>query len=400
MRSLTAFNFGKPVGNFDRKLRRRGLRRSKGAGEASPRSFGNATFTLPSAAPALRTSTALGRGLHIETLEPRLLLSADLIPISGSIEVPGQTTLYTFQLTEPRRVLFDALTPNSGLTWALDGVAGPLVAPTAFTQSDAQSGGSVLALDSGDYTLRVDGNGDTTGAYSFRLLNLDNAPVIDTGLAVTGRLESLGRETDLFQFAAAAGTELYLDAQALSSGSANWSLLGPDGVAVFSKRAFLTYDDPARLIVPRTGTYTLLLEGSVSNGAASDYRFTVYPVADRTQALAVDTPVLDRLVSPGSNDRYTFTLAESGRLWFDALSNSGVLWSLIGPRGAEVTNREIRLSDSTSQNPALDLLAGDYVLTIGNSSDRIGHYAFRLLTDASAVAALARGSETWRRCGP
>ena len=54
----------------------------------------------------LRSSTALGglgRGLTLETMEPRLLLSADLAPLTGALDRPGETDLFRFGLTALHR---------------------------------------------------------------------------------------------------------------------------------------------------------------------------------------------------------------------------------------------------------------------------------------------------------
>ncbi|MBW2725550.1 MAG: hypothetical protein JRE71_14285, partial [Deltaproteobacteria bacterium] len=45
-----------------------------------------------------------------------MLLSADLIPVAGTIEVPGETDYFTFELAEERQILFDALTNDGQMT--------------------------------------------------------------------------------------------------------------------------------------------------------------------------------------------------------------------------------------------------------------------------------------------
>ena len=92
---------------------------------------------------------SLLRGLHVETYEPRMLLSADLIPVSGTIDFPGKTDLYTFDLAEERTLLFDALTNDNQLRWSLTGPGGVVVPPTAFTAADGSRGGSILSLGAG-----------------------------------------------------------------------------------------------------------------------------------------------------------------------------------------------------------------------------------------------------------
>ncbi|MGO7413302.1 hypothetical protein ACC810_36410, partial [Rhizobium ruizarguesonis] len=60
-------------------------------------------------------------------------------------------------------------------------------------------------------------------------------------------------------------------------------------------------------------------------------------------------------------------------------------WSLTGPSGSEGTDRPFNDSDaSTSRSALIDLVAGDYTLTVGGSADATGSYAFRLLDLAAA----------------
>ena len=185
-----------------------------GAGHADP-----ATVALSgrssSAMSVLRSGTALTRGLHVETLEPRLLMSADLIPVAGSIDLPGETDFYTFTLAEERTILFDALTPDSRFNWSLEGPGGQVVGATRFDGSDGAQGGQLIALEAGNYRMAIDAEGDFTGAYQFRLINIENADVIALGDTVDGVLETAGRESDLFRFDAIEGQELVFDAQAV-----------------------------------------------------------------------------------------------------------------------------------------------------------------------------------------
>jgi hypothetical protein len=355
------------------------------------------TGSRASEAPA--EATAFSRGLHVDTFEPRLLLSADLIPVAGTIEVPGETDYYAFELTEERRVVFDALTNDGNMTWQLDGPGGQVVGPTGFQSSDGSQGGEVLSLDAGTYTLRVDANGEHTGDYQFRLLNLTNADPIDFGTQLTGTLENAGRETDLFQFNADAGTELFFDAQQLGGGTAYWQLVDPDGATVFGPTSFDTNSDLSRLTVEKTGTYTLLLEGRIYNGADSSYAFTVERVVDETFAAALDQPTFGELTQAGQRHHYDFTLADDTRVYLDHLgAQDDLRATLTGPQGTLFANLDLRALDWANNNHIHDLVAGDYRLSIGGTSDNQGHYGFQILTDASAetvaVGQLVEGTLT------
>ena len=71
----------------------------------------------------------------------------------------------------------------------------------------------MLNLPAGDYTLTVDGPGDTTGAYSFRLLDLAAGDGPDARHAGQ-RQPHPGQQTDLYRFTAAAGDRFFFDVQA------------------------------------------------------------------------------------------------------------------------------------------------------------------------------------------
>src|SRR5262249_1843003 len=86
---------------------------------------------------------------------------------SGTITQTGQRDLYTFSVAAPTQVLFDGQTNDGQLQWSLVGPPGTEQSALAFVSTP-----SVLTLVPGSYTLTVDGVGDETTAYSFRLLDL------------------------------------------------------------------------------------------------------------------------------------------------------------------------------------------------------------------------------------
>ncbi len=114
-------------------------------------------------------------------------------------------------------------------------------------------------------------------------------------------------------------------------------------------------------------------------------------VSDDTAALAFGTTVSGAIAHAGQRDFYTFTLAQAKQLYFDSLTNNTTLtWELKGPRGPVVLPRAFASSDSTTNvelgTAALDLVAGDYVLTVDAPDDQTPSYSFRVFDLAQATA--------------
>lgn len=105
---------------------------------------------------------------QLEVLEPRLLLSADMVPgvheLEGTIEQPGEQDVYEFVLDKQSRLLFDGI-QGERISWRLDGPAGGFDSRALTSDGDR-----LLHLDAGKYRLTVDGENNATGAYRFACL--------------------------------------------------------------------------------------------------------------------------------------------------------------------------------------------------------------------------------------
>src|SRR5439155_10561499 len=104
--------------------------------------------------------------------------------------------------------------------WTLVGPAGTIVANRALNGSDSNDFGSspLLRLTPGNYTLTVDGTGDTAATpYSFRLLDIATATAYTPGNLLTGTLIP-GTQTQLFKFNATIGQMFFFDVQTNLSG--------------------------------------------------------------------------------------------------------------------------------------------------------------------------------------
>ncbi|MFN0054155.1 MAG: putative Ig domain-containing protein [Planctomycetales bacterium] len=174
------------------------------------------------------------------------------------------------------------------------------------------------------------------------------------------------------------------------AGTVGWRLVDPYGNNTFSA----SFNNDVNVTVPQPGNYILVLEELFGNTSTINYTFNVQatgntpPTPPTGAALTLGTTVSDSIAVAGEQDKYLFTLASPSLLYFDALTNNGNLnWSLVGPAGAAVTNRQFTGSDGGSfifGNPVLNVVAGTYQLTLAASGSNTGAYQFRLWDLAQA----------------
>jgi subtilase family serine protease len=300
--------------------------------------------------------------------------------ISGSIPSPAIQQSYIFNLSADSKLYFDFLTAQTSLTWSLSGPNGSIISNKDVRYSDYYNYSTpIMSLGAGDYTLTIDGIGDSTG-YQFRLLDIAAATEIIPGTPVSGTL-SPSSETDLYRFNATAGQILFFDSQFRNDeyNSANWRLLDPDGSQVF-----MNSGSDFTLTLLKTGTYTLLIEGYPFDGGSGSYSFNIHP----PEFLTIGNTINGKISTFREQNSYTFNLTENSKLYFDFLTaQTNLTWSLGGPNGSIISNKDVRYSDwdYIYYSPLMNLVAGDYILTIENRARNAeGVYQFRLLDISSA----------------
>ncbi len=304
---------------------------------------------------------------------------------TGTIDTAGQSDDYVFTIGSTTRVVFDSLSTDSHVTWSLVGPAGTIISPRSMSSADGYYRAplpAILKLTApGTYRLTMAGaSGSGTGDYAFRLLDRAEAADVAIGNDIYGTLAN-SRETQIFTFDGAAGQSLFLDFASRTGNTIYVSIFDPSGRTVQSPRSLSGDFGPINL--PATGSYTVLLEGYYNNpsaySATFDFKLVAMPPVV-AQALTIGDPVADSLANVAAKRVYTFSLADEASLYFDVLTAGNFYWTLDGPFGTEVDRRYFGSTDSTSNsdNPLLDLAAGDYRLTIESSGYDTG-YAFNLI---------------------
>jgi len=304
--------------------------------------------------------------------------------ISNALGTPGAQARYTLDLADDTLVAFDSLTNSANITWSLDGPTRRWVDPRTLSASDSTNvATSVLKLPAGRYTLTIDGLADFTGPYSFRLLDLAAATLVDPGTPFNGQFDP-ANETDLYRFHATAGQSFYFDVLQSGVGAARYQLVNPLGSVVFTTTSMSDFEG-APLGVD--GAYTLVVEARRDMTAVATYSMNVQPREVTTGPLTLGTSTLASIGTPGAQQQFAFSVGQRGHYYLDSLTNNALTWSLAGPLGDVVTARRFDKSDSFDlANPVLDLGAGDYVLTVDGVGDVVADAEFRLSSLADAVA--------------
>ena len=128
------------------------------------------------------------------------------------------------------------------------------------------------------------------------------------------------------------------------------------------------------------------------------------PPAPPSTPLTLGSIVNESIAVTGEQDRYTFTLDSASLLYFDSRTNdSRFQWTLTGPAGTAVSARAFTSSDGFGVVNPLNLVAGDYTLTVAASGSTTGAYSFRLSDPSAATGlALATRAMPWadQRCAP
>src|SRR5258708_1110228 len=309
----------------------------------------------------------------------------------GYVTSLGQLVHYNFTLPSASTVYFDSQTDNSNFYWSLTGASGTMVSSRPFTSSDANRGNPIVNLPAGTYQLTVGASGAATGAFNFRLLNVNTTTTLTPGTPVSVTLNP-GNATNAYSFTATAGERVFFDAQGNIGGSIYIHVFDPLGRDLYGAIYAGSLPSFGVRTLALAGTYTVLVDADVYyDPDLSQVTFNVIPVVDKSATLTLGTAVTGSIDTPGQASNYTFTVASQTRAYFDSLTNdSNLVWTLTGPSGTLISSRSFTNSDSYDQGSVeLDLAPGNYTLSVTRVNDSTGAFSFNLLDFAQATALAA-----------
>ncbi|MEZ6032636.1 MAG: DUF4114 domain-containing protein [Planctomycetaceae bacterium] len=197
--------------------------------------------------------------------------------VTTTLPTGRQARVFSFDATTGQRIFYDAISPSTpSVTVRLVSPSGVITAlnPNNDSPNPLQSTTS-LAPETGTYYVLVVGEADTAFDFSFRMHDLDNAPLLPFGTEVTGTMP-LGRETDVFRYNGTAGQRIIYDGFDPNGSLVTLDLWDP-GITLLSRTNAFTDLDPRTL--PENGEYFVTL-ASGTFGPQATYGFRMFDVAD------------------------------------------------------------------------------------------------------------------------
>jgi large repetitive protein len=301
--------------------------------------------------------------------------------INNSIAEKGEQDYYTFEETAGARLFFDSLVTTNNTYVSLTAPSGKLI----FNNHNSRDNRINIVLDeSGTYRLTIDGSGETTENYGFRLLEYGAAfsGAVSRAVPVTLDTEIAGyfddpqqRESDFYRFIGSAGQYLYIDTLAGQYPN-GWTIFRPNGELLIS--GYL-YEDK-EISLPDTGEYTLEAWGNGSGDR--NYKLKLITPELNTIAYTLGSIIASDIREKGEQDTYTFDGTAGQWVYLDILAGSSNLKAkLYSPTGI----LEIDGDTNADWTPRVLKETGKYRLVIDGVGESTGNYSFILLDRANAT---------------
>ena len=281
--------------------------------------------------------------------------------VEGSIENIGDRIIHNFDATVGQKLIYDGISGDSNIDVEFISPAGQSL--FGFFNPNVNSDRDPLTLkETGTYQLIVDGNGSTTGDFSFRFLDANIATTIDFNTTVEGTVEP--NTPTLFSFEGTEGQTLLLNSELFGL---NYRVYSPSNEFIAGVGS--------EFIIPGDGTYLIVETRSSSNNQPVDYRFSVIETNSIDAALTIGETVEGSIENIGDRIIYTFDGTVGQRLIYDGISgNFNIDAELISPSGNGFFNRDV----NSDLDPITLIEDGTYTLIVDANGNSTGEFSFNL----------------------
>ena len=292
--------------------------------------------------------------------------------VSGEITEKGERDVYTFTALQGQRLFLDTLDNRPNLRVTL---VSPIGSQTGLSDTqfatDWTRNPFVLPED-GQYELIVDGAGEATGSYRFRMADVGGADVLPMNTPTSGTLAP-DHSIKFYQFTGNVGDRLYFDSQTTTS-SVNWHLYSASNNEINE----VSLNSDFEQVLQADGTYYLMLRSE--NSQPVSYTIQVVPTDAEPApvAYALGATVSGSITELGEQGIYSVELTAGQRLYWDAQAgDSAVTVTLVGANGTI-------FEGDTGQDGAEIFVrqSGTYQLIIDGQVDATDTYQFQLLNIA------------------
>lgn len=309
---------------------------------------------------------------EVEALEPKVLLSADLMPaaqqITGQIDQPGETDRYELVLTETSYLLFDSpqgdqvqwtLTKNEKESYFSDQTLSP-------------SESEFKRLEAGTYQLSVSGLGDQTSSYTLQIVGEGSAQQLNAESVVEGVLD-VAQPVQLFKIELDANHNLaVINDMPSVNGNLQWKIFSPDAEQIVANSQAGNIGFTSK--VP--GVYWLQLE-AVDPQQTTAYQFSISLQENVPQPLELGE-TYSGSVNRQNHQDFVFAVTEPLTLAHHDLAGSDYDWEITSVLSNHVVARKSDGKDSVR------LQQGHYQLRLKNTNDSNLQYTFRLVSQQQA----------------
>lgn len=287
--------------------------------------------------------------------------------VQGEIAIQGEVDEFTFSVAQTQSYYIDVgLASVLRLNWTLLDAANNVIASDGLWRDRGP-----IELSTGNYTFRVDGNGDDLSPYQLQIIAVPATTIIDIALGdiITGSISTPG-EIVQYRLNISETTLLFFDAQIGASNAIDWYLRDTNGSAIFSD----TFWSDQENISLNPGSYILEIDGRDDRTVSYQFQVVAVPEASNT-AISLDEQVQGQFLIQGEVDNFDFSVTEAREIFFDAQVGSAndIAWKLIDDQGNEIFN-----DPSWRDVEPIVLPIGDYTLTVDGRGDSVVDYQFQL----------------------
>jgi hypothetical protein len=290
--------------------------------------------------------------------------------ITGNISEKGERDYYTFTGTKRQELFFDTLIQNNNFVVTLLSPSGTEVGLNNTGFSNDWTRNPFILPEGGTYQLIIDGVGETTGNYGFRLADVGNVELLALDTQKSETIEP-GNSIKFLEFNGNKGERIYLDRSFSSNNIATHLYYGTNELG----------ENTTEYVLSETGTYTLMLRGEDSNPIT--YNIQVVTSQSVPQTLTPNSFVTGSIGKLGEQDVYTINATEGQFLYFDPrLGNTNITASLVSPSG-----QALFTGNTANDSQIIRVLeSGTYRLTVDGVNATVGDYSFVLFNSASPMA--------------